>query len=65
MYICICNAVTDFDINQAVANGADNVRQLEVRLGAGANCGACICELERCLDTALTSRPTRLDLTAY
>lgn len=64
MYICICNAVTDLDINQAVENGADHVRQLEARLGAGTNCGTCICELERCLDTALASRPAKLDLAA-
>ena len=62
MYICICSAVTDSDIDQAVKNGADCMRHLETRLGAGANCGACACALERCLDKALAERPAALDL---
>ncbi len=64
MYICICSAVTDSDIDQAVKNGADCVQHLETRLGAGMNCGTCACELERCLDEALAGRPGKLDLRA-
>ena len=64
MYICICNAVTDSDIDQAVRNGADCMRHLQTRLGAGVNCGACACELERCLDQAIAGRPVELELAA-
>ena len=62
MYICICNAVTDSDIDQAVRNGADCMRHLQTWLGAGVNCGACASELERCLDQAIAGQPIELEL---
>ena len=64
MYICICSAVTDSDIDRAVKNGADCMPHLQTRLGAGANCGACASALERCLDKALAERSVVLDLAA-
>ena len=64
MYICICNAVTDSDIDRAVRNGANCVRHLKTRLEAGVNCGACVCELERCLDKAIAGQPVELELAA-
>lgn len=41
MYVCICQAVTDAEVRQAIAAGADDVEQLAEQLGVGANCGSC------------------------
>ncbi len=41
MYICICNAVTDKDIRQAVKAGANDLGALQEQLGVAVNCGSC------------------------
>jgi bacterioferritin-associated ferredoxin len=41
MYVCVCNAVTDRQIEHAVADGADGLDAVIARTGAGACCGSC------------------------
>ena len=42
MYICICNAVTERDIEHCVsACGACSVEDLQRELGVAAGCGCC------------------------
>lgn len=41
MYVCICNAVTEQDIHDTVAEGSSSMRELRERLGVGACCGRC------------------------
>lgn len=41
MYVCICNAVTDSDIRNAVDEGVVNMRQLGLATGCGTTCGSC------------------------
>ena len=41
MYVCICNAVTDKEIRQAVRLGATTMGDLRDGLGVAANCGKC------------------------
>lgn len=41
MYICICNAITDSQIKEAVANGATTLADLQFDLGVATNCGRC------------------------
>ena len=41
MYVCLCRAVTDKQIRQAVADGASNLRDLRTRLGVASQCGKC------------------------
>lgn len=41
MFVCICNAVTDRQVEHAVAEGADALDTLAARTGAGACCGSC------------------------
>ena len=41
MYVCICNAVTEKDIHDTVAEGSSSMRELRERLGVGACCGRC------------------------
>ena len=41
MYVCLCKAVTDSQIREAVANGATNFGQVRKELSLAAQCGKC------------------------
>ncbi|CAM5202876.1 Bacterioferritin-associated ferredoxin OS=Castellaniella defragrans OX=75697 GN=HNR28_002173 PE=4 SV=1 [Castellaniella defragrans] len=41
MYICVCNAVNERQIQEALAHGARDLRDLRAELGVGACCGRC------------------------
>lgn len=41
MYVCLCKAVTDNDIREAVREGAGRLRELRRRLGVASDCGCC------------------------
>ena len=41
MYVCICNAVTDTEIRDAVQNGARSLADIKATLGAATCCGRC------------------------
>jgi bacterioferritin-associated ferredoxin len=41
MYVCVCNAVTDSDIRNAVDEGVRNLKQLKRTTGCGSGCGCC------------------------
>jgi len=41
MYVCICNGVTDRDIQEAVLRGARTVKDLRRELGVASDCGKC------------------------
>jgi len=42
MYVCVCNAVTEDTIRQAVAKGARSMSQLKAELGVALNCRKCV-----------------------
>jgi bacterioferritin-associated ferredoxin len=42
MYVCLCHAVTDRQIKQAVKEGVCSLRQVQLCLRVGTNCGKCI-----------------------
>ncbi len=41
MYVCVCNAVTDSDIRNAVDDGVRNLKQLRQLTSCGDTCGSC------------------------
>ncbi|TXL18028.1 hypothetical protein BMR04_03355 [Methylococcaceae bacterium HT3] len=41
MYICVCKAVTDSQIQTAIDNGMNTHRELDQCLGVGSGCGKC------------------------
>jgi len=41
MYVCVCNAVTESEIRQAMELGAQSLQDLKHSLGVAANCGKC------------------------
>lgn len=42
MYVCICRAVSDKRIAQAVGQGATTLKDLRERTGLGTCCGKCV-----------------------
>lgn len=53
MYICVCNAITETDIKNAVRDGANCLHHLESKLGISAQCGLCRCDAATCLEKVL------------
>lgn len=41
MYVCLCNAVTDNQIREAVAQGTCTYKELRKNLGIAGQCGKC------------------------
>ena len=41
VYVCVCNGVTDRDIQRAVEEGCDSLEALSARTGCGSTCGCC------------------------
>lgn len=42
MFICICNAITERQLQSAVADGACTLSDLQGQLGIGTCCGCCV-----------------------
>ena len=42
MYVCICKAVSERRIAQAVGEGVTTLKELRERTGLGTNCGKCV-----------------------
>ncbi|WP_150048491.1 MULTISPECIES: (2Fe-2S)-binding protein [Methylomonas] len=53
MYVCVCKAVTDSQVSQAIAQGACTRRQLMQCTGAGGVCGKCSQSIKSLLDEKL------------
>ena len=65
MYVCICRAVTDSAIRQAVADGAHSLRELSSRTGCSTQCGRCVGLAREVMDDALAlagSAPSEVGL---
>ena len=56
-YICLCKGITDSQIRQAVAEGAENVRAVRERLGVSTQCGRCACDVREIVNTAVDDNP--------
>ncbi len=52
MYVCICNAVTDGQINNALRSGCKDVAELSQQLGVGNCCGSCLPVAEELVENA-------------
>ncbi|NOQ34745.1 MAG: (2Fe-2S)-binding protein [Methylococcaceae bacterium] len=57
MYVCVCKAVTDKQIHQAINEGACSRRQLHQCTGAGSVCGKCRNYVTQILDETLQIQP--------
>jgi bacterioferritin-associated ferredoxin len=52
LYACICHAVTNAEVDAAIAVGADSVRAVRRATGAGQSCGSCVKRLSCLLSSA-------------
>ncbi|ANQ83761.1 (2Fe-2S)-binding protein [Azoarcus olearius] len=59
MYVCVCNAVTERHINEAVREGVSTLRHLRKELGVTAECGRCAVCARDCLRSALAEKTQR------
>jgi bacterioferritin-associated ferredoxin len=41
MYLCLCNAISDAQVERAVRDGARRPRDIYARCGGRAQCGSC------------------------
>ena len=57
MYVCICNAVTESDVQDAVRQGVRSMRELATETGCSQNCGRCARTASEVLGVALESHP--------
>ncbi len=53
MYVCVCKAVTDTAIREAVGQGAGRMRDLKACLGVAGQCGVCACHVKLVLEQTL------------
>ncbi len=53
MYICLCHAVTESDIQCAVEQGTRTMRELRDELKVATQCGRCASCAKTCLNHAL------------
>ncbi|ACR12814.1 (2Fe-2S)-binding protein [Teredinibacter turnerae] len=55
MYICLCNAVTEKQVAEAIANGARCMKDLRHHLGVTKTCGRCAQCASECLRNSVAS----------
>lgn len=60
MYICLCRAVTDEEIRDAVKSGARCVDALKNELGVSTQCGKCQEDVQQVLQQALVDETSPL-----
>ena len=53
MYVCVCRAVTERQIEAAVKDGARHLRDLRTELGIIEDCGRCARCAKQCMDKAI------------
>lgn len=56
MYVCLCHAVTEKELNAAIDGGARSLAELQERLHVSTCCGACVKSIEECLERRVDSR---------
>lgn len=57
MYVCLCNAVTENQIREAICEGKCSLRQLRACLGVAGNCGKCAPMARQVLNDTLRDLP--------
>jgi bacterioferritin-associated ferredoxin len=50
MWVCVCHAVTDREVNAAIAGGAATREAVTTACGAGGDCGSCHHMIEQMIE---------------
>ena len=56
MYVCLCHAVKDSEIAEAVANGHHDLDAISDALGVGTGCGSCQSLAQSIIDASLDGK---------
>lgn len=65
MYVCVCHAVTDGKIREAVSDGlCGTMRELRMHLGVSSCCGKCAPHAHQVLRETLTIAAPQITLQA-
>ncbi|MEC7106937.1 MAG: (2Fe-2S)-binding protein, partial [Pseudomonadota bacterium] len=64
MYICLCQAVTDRDIQASVDAGAESLDDVQATLPVALNCGTCRDSAEALINEALQNKAHKLSYAA-
>jgi bacterioferritin-associated ferredoxin len=56
MYVCICKAVSQGTVSQAIAKGATTIDAVGAATGAGTDCGSCRKSIARELTRSCATR---------
>lgn len=51
MYVCVCNALKEADIHQAINGGATKIAQIYKAHGCRPQCGKCVCDMQTLIET--------------
>lgn len=55
MYVCVCNRVTEDQLQEAVLQGASSLKALQQALNLGTNCGSCLSTAKHMLNANLAA----------
>ena len=50
MYVCMCCAVTNYTVEEAIRRGARSLKDVAQACGAGSGCGGCKATLRKILE---------------
>ena len=64
MYVCLCRGITDQDIKDAIANGAETYRQIRDQLDLGTCCGRFVPEARAIISEEVAQIAARLSVAA-
>ena len=64
MYVCLCRGITDQDIKDAMANGAESYREVREMLDLGTCCGRCTPEAKSIINEELSLIAARISVAA-
>jgi bacterioferritin-associated ferredoxin len=64
MYVCLCRGITDQDIKDAVANGAESFREIRDLLDLGTCCGRCAPEARNLINEELAAIAAKISIAA-
>jgi bacterioferritin-associated ferredoxin len=56
MFICVCNGITDRQVEEAIDAGARSLEDLSATLGVATGCGSCAAFTRQLLNRAVESR---------
>ncbi|WP_439548943.1 (2Fe-2S)-binding protein [Falsiroseomonas sp.] len=57
MFLCLCNALTDTQIAEAIHQGARRPREVHARCGCRAQCGRCTTSIVKALRASVATPP--------